>query len=118
MLVEKLDVFKLAHNLVLDIYRITRDFPAHENWNLISQMRRAACSIPTNIMEGAARKSNKEFEHFLYISCGSCSELEYQIILSHDLHYITDDHYENLKKSSIRIKQKLFGLIRKLKNRD
>ena len=114
MLIMELDVFKFAHQLVLDIYEITKIFPRHELWNLVSQMRKAACSIPTNLMEGASRRSDKEFKYFISISCGSCSELEYQVYLSCDLSYISQEKYEELSTNIQRVKQMLFGLIKNL----
>jgi four helix bundle protein len=74
-----LRVWKDAIRLVADIYRLTADFPADERFGLISQMRRAAISVPSNIAEGAARGTQKEFLQFLYIARGSLSELETQL---------------------------------------
>ncbi|MFV8360212.1 four helix bundle protein [Flavobacterium sp. LS1P3] len=71
-----LDVWKRSMDLVVKVYQITKLFPDTEKYGLSSQMRRAAVSIPSNITEGAARKGDKEFIQFLYISIGSLSELE------------------------------------------
>jgi four helix bundle protein len=71
-----LDVWKRSMDLVVKVYQITKLFPDTEKYGLTSQMRRAAVSIPSNITEGAARKGDKEFIQFLYISIGSLSELE------------------------------------------
>ena len=79
---QDLEVFKKAHALVLRMYEVTRKFPGEEKFGLISQIRRAAYSIPMNIIEGAGRKSKKEFVHFLSICSGSCEEMKYQLLLS------------------------------------
>lgn len=76
--------------LVTEIYRITNNFPRDEVYGLTSQMRRAAVSVPSNIAEGAARTSNKEFLQFLSIARGSLSELETQIMISINLDYVQD----------------------------
>ncbi|MDT0642109.1 four helix bundle protein [Zunongwangia sp. F363] len=81
-------VWQKSHALVLEIYKITRTFPADEKFNLISQMNRAALSIPTNIVEGCGRETQKEFLRFLHISSGSAFELEYLILVSTELSFI------------------------------
>ena len=86
-----LDVWKLGIELVEEIYKITSKFPKNEIYGLISQMRRAAISIPSNISEGAARDSTKEFIQFLYIALGSLSELETQVIIAKKLSYINNN---------------------------
>ena len=109
---EKLDVWKLSIDFVTHIYKITQSFPSEEKFGLTNQMRRAAVSIPSNIAEGAARKSDKENIQFLYISLGSLSELETQLIISQNLDYC--DSNEIL--SEIRtIKSKLINYIKYLK---
>ena len=85
-----LKVWQEAMELVTDIYRVTGEFPREEIYSLTSQMRRAAVSVPSNIAEGAARISNKEFLQFLAIARGSLSELETQIIISQNLDYVQD----------------------------
>jgi four helix bundle protein len=82
---KKLRVFRLAHQLVLDVYRATTDMPKDEWYGLRSQIRRAAVSVPTNIVEGRARRTQKEFVQFLGISLGSATELRYLLELSGDL---------------------------------
>jgi len=78
----KLDAFTLADQLSLRVYEATQNFPASETYGLRSQIRRAAVSVPTNIVEGCARDSNKEYAHFLSIALGSARELIYLIELS------------------------------------
>ncbi|MDO9541720.1 MAG: four helix bundle protein [Kiritimatiellia bacterium] len=83
-----LDIWKLGKNLVIDVYKITRNLPKEETYGLISQMRRAALSIPSNIAEGFNRFHNREYRQFLYIAIGSCAELETQIEIAFELNYL------------------------------
>lgn len=80
-----LDIWNLSIDLVEDVYTLTRNFPREEIYGLTSQMRRAAVSIPSNIAEGAARNSKKEFIHFLYVALGSLSELETHLVITRKL---------------------------------
>jgi four helix bundle protein len=114
---KKLDVFKLSHELVLRIYDITKAYPREEKFGLTSQMRRAASSIPTNMMEGSGRKSTKEYIHFLSISSGSCEEIKYQLLLSRDLGYIEKATYDDLVKEYSRVSKMLFRLGESLENK-
>ena len=84
-----LDVWKEAITLVTEIYNLTANFPDSERFGLTSQMRRAAVSVPSNIAEGAARGTNKEYVRFLNISLGSLSEIETQILIFKNLEYIS-----------------------------
>ena len=110
-----LEVWKISVDLAVDIYKMTENFPKEETYGLISQMRRSAVSIPSNIAEGAARKHKKEFIQFLYIGLGSLSEAETQIILAERLGYISDTSELYEKISSI--KKMLNGLIAHLENK-
>lgn len=85
---KKLEVWKLAHQLTLDIYRLTATFPKSELYAMTQQFRRAAYSISANIAEGAGRNSNKDFVRTLYFSFGSIKELESFLLLAKDLNYI------------------------------
>lgn len=85
-----LDVWKLGMETVVDIYRLTSLFPKEELFGLVSQMRRAAGSVPSNVAEGFNRAHSGEYKQFLYISLGSCAELETQIELSTRLGYSTE----------------------------
>jgi len=85
-----LEVWKKSMDLVSNIYKITESFPNKELYGLTNQIRRAAVSVPSNIAEGAARSSKKEFIQFLYIALGSLSELETQIIIANRLEYLNN----------------------------
>src|SRR5271165_4021391 len=87
----KLAVWQRCHKLVLEIYRCTQAFPQSERFGLISQLRRAALSVPTNIAEGSKRAAPRDYAHFLNISEGSLSETEYLLLVSRDLGYIPSE---------------------------
>jgi four helix bundle protein len=78
--------------LVRMVYELTRLFPKEETYGLVSQLRRAAVSIPSNLAEGAGRDGHKEFVRFLSIARGSLSELETQLLIAVDLGYISPEH--------------------------
>ena len=109
----KYNVWQKAHQLVLDVYVVTATFPKTEQFNLISQINRAAVSVPTNIVEGCGRETQKELIRFLYISSGSAHELEYLILLSTDLNFIEKDKSEKLLSDLTEIKKMLASLIKK-----
>ena len=106
---KKYDIWKLSHVFTLKIYELTKSFPKDETYGLISQIRRASSSIPTNISEGCGRSSDKEFNRFLTIALGSASEVEYLILLSKDLKYIDDTLFNSLNEE-INIIKKLIRL--------
>ncbi len=97
------------------VYEFTKVFPEDERYGLISQIRRCAVSLPSNIAEGSKRGSKKEFINFLRIAYGSLAELETQLIISLNLNYITKKNYEKLNVYTIEISKMLNGLINKLK---
>ena len=111
---KELDVWKEAMSLARSIYSITSKFPKQEIFGLTSQMRRCSVSIPSNIAEGAARNSDKEFIQFLYVSLGSLAELETQLLLSSDFGYLTGPLEIN---GIISVRKNLLGLISYLKNK-
>lgn len=113
-----LDVWKSALQLTEDIYKKTVDFPKHEQFGIVSQLRRAAVSVPTNIAEGAARNGDKEFIQFLYISLGSLAELETLIILSHKVGYLDDANHDDLLSSITQCSKLTYGLIKYLKSKE
>jgi four helix bundle protein len=97
--VEQLDVFKLAHELALKIYRITIRFAREENLSLVSQMRRAASSEGMNLVEGSMRLSKREYRQFVGIARGSAAEVSYQLLLARDLGYISKEDYDDLGRA-------------------
>ena len=110
-----LEVWQKAIQLVEDIYKISANFPKEEIYGLTSQIRRAAVSIPSNIAEGAARQGYKEFIQFLYISLGSLSEVETQIMLAKRLSYTSN--ITVILQEITTIKKMLNGLINHQKNK-
>jgi len=88
---KELKIWQKSRILVKIVYEITKNFPEKENFGLTSQLQRAAISIPTNIAEGSGRNSNKDFARFLEIAISSAFEVETEIILSHDLGYISEN---------------------------
>lgn len=108
-----LDVWKQSVDLVVDIYNFTRHLPPEETFGLISQMKRAVVSIPSNIAEGATRGHKNEYIQFLYISLGSLSELGTLLIISKKLGYLSES--EDYSHKIFAIKQMLNGLIASLK---
>lgn len=109
-----LDLWKNSIQLVKYIYEITNNFPNNEMYGLISQLRRAAVSVPSNIAEGSARHSKKEFVQFLYIASGSLSEIETQLIISNELNYISTTELEKLINLLNELRAQLYGLIKYL----
>jgi len=110
-----LEVWKNSIKLVTTIYTVTKSYPKEELFGLTNQMRRSAVSIPSNIAEGAARNSKKEFIQFLYIARGSLTELETQIIVSQNLNYLPKETIISLENELKIIGGQLSGLLRSLK---
>ena len=94
-----LKVWQRAYQLCLEIYKITKGFPDEEKYGIISQLRRAAVSVPSNISEGYGRKTTPEYIQFLYIAYGSVCEMETQILLSGDLGFIDKGELDQQKKT-------------------
>lgn len=111
----KIQVWERAHQFALQVYKITSSLPKEELYGSTSQMRRAAMSIPSNIAEGCGRDTQTELARFIHIASGSASELEYQLILAHDLGYIRDELYPNLNAEINEIKPMLVGFEKAVK---
>ena len=107
-----LNVWQESIALVTLIYEKTKSFPKYELFSLTSQIRRSAISIPSNIAEGAARESNKEFLRFLFISQSSISELDTQLLIANNLNFLSKDDYVELAEKLVSIRKKLAGLIK------
>ena len=105
-----LDVWKRSLEFVMDIYKISRNFPKEEMYGITSQIRRSAVSIPSNISEGAARSSDKEFAHFISISLGSIAETETQLIITRNLGYISEVDFNQLEIKLTEIRKLALGL--------
>lgn len=103
-----------AHALVLRIYEASAGFPVEERYGLTSQMRRAAVSISANIAEGAGRDGDAELRRFLLIATGSASEVEYLVLLAHDLGFLTQDEQLALQNDIEEVKRMLSAFIIKL----
>lgn len=112
---ENLSVWHKSIDFVTELYRITRNFPSSEKYSLVDQVRRSGVSIPSNIAEGAARCSQKEFKRFLYISLGSAAELQTQLTIARNLKFISEQEFQLLLKQSTDISKMVSGLIRSLR---
>ena len=110
-----LEVWKKAHKLVLEIYKLTSSFPLTERYGLIEQLRRASYSVPANIVEGQSRNTTKEYLTFLYNARGSIEEIRYFLLLSKELNYINDNAYQKLESEYAAVSKMLNGLIKSLK---
>jgi four helix bundle protein len=109
-----LTVWQTAHAMTLTIYEATRSFPKEELYGLTSQLRRSAASIGANIAEGSGRRSDPEICRFLRIARGSASEVEYHLLLAHDLHLLNDAQYRDLTHQADGVQRMLTALIQKL----
>ena len=114
---KELNVWQKSYELCLKIYRITAKFPNEERYGLISQIRRSAVSIPSNIAEGYGRKTTADYIRMLYISYGSVCELETQILLAGDLGFIEKGELGTIKKDIAEIERMLKALIKSLENK-
>ncbi|WP_027713848.1 four helix bundle protein [Desulfuromonas sp. TF] len=110
-----LEVWRRSVDLVTDIYAVTRSFPVDELYGLTGQMRRAAVSVPSNIAEGAARNSHKEFLRYLSISVGSLAEIETQLLIARNLGYLPSGN--SLDPEIDQIRKMLHGLINSIKRK-
>jgi four helix bundle protein len=114
---KELKVWQRAYSLCLEIYKITKIFPKDEQYNLTSQIRRAAVSIPSNIAEGYGRKTTPDYIRSLYIAYGSICELETQIMLAGDLEYISGEIMTKLQEDIREVERMLKALIRSLESK-
>lgn len=110
-----LDAWREGHQLVLQIYSITKFFPIEEKYGLIDQMRRCAISITSNIAEGFSRKTDKEKVQFFHMALGSVTELQNQLLVARNIHYISNDKFKNIAEKSIVVNKLTNGLIKSAK---
>lgn len=111
---KELLVWQKSIDFVAEIYGITENFTKSEMYGLVSQIRRAAVSVPSNIAEGNSRRSKPDYLQFLKISRGSCAEVETQLIISKKLNFLNEKHYLKLNQEIIEISKMLNGLINSL----
>ena len=109
-----LKVWEGAHQLTIALYRTTAGFPGDERFGLTSQIRRCSASIGANIAEGCGKRGNAEFQRFLQIASGSASELDYHLLLAHDLGFLRSDAYELHSQELTRVRRMLTSLLQKL----
>ena len=111
----ELEVWQKAHAMVLEVYRVTGSFPKEERFGVVSQLRRAAYSIPANIAEGFGRRSTKELLQCLTIANGSLEEVRYFVLLSRDLGYLHKEQIQKLNDQLDSVAQMISALSRSLK---
>ena len=109
-------VWQKAHALAVATYRATASFPAQELYGLTSQIRRSSASIPSNIAEGCGRGSSVELARYFQIARGSASELEYQILLAHDLQFLSPIDFQVISSEVVDIQKMLTSYRQKLLN--
>ncbi|UCB57092.1 MAG: four helix bundle protein [Candidatus Omnitrophota bacterium] len=109
-----LRIWQKGIEIVNKVYRITQSFPKEELYGIVSQMRRSAVSIPSNIAEGFIRRSNREYKQFLYIALGSCAELETQFIIAKDNSFLNDKDKDEIIQELNYESRMLMTMIKKL----
>jgi four helix bundle protein len=110
-----LRIWQKSMEIVTAIYKLTKLFPKEEIYGLTSQMRRSAVSISSNIAEGFARQHNKEYKQFLYVSFGSCAELDTQLNIVKRLEYIPESQVEPVINDLAYLSRMIMSLIKKIK---
>jgi four helix bundle protein len=110
-----LTTWKEGHKLVLMIYRITDKFPEKEVFGLTSQMRRCVVSITSNIAEGFSRKTNKDKYQFYSVAEGSLTELQNQLLVSHDIGYLSKNDFWEIAEQTVKVHKLINGLKRSIK---
>lgn len=110
----KLKVWRKAHELTLAIYKATADYPADERFGLVTQLRKAAVSMVSNIAEGSSRGTDADFRRFLIFSLGSLAEIECQLMLSLDLVMLPKDSYDRMSVRVIEVRRMMWPLVQRL----
>jgi four helix bundle protein len=111
----KLEVWQDAHRLAMDVHRASVCIPRRDNAAFISQLRRAAQSVPTNIAEGSGKESNREFARFLQIAAGSAAELHYHLRYATDITLISQTAGETLLTDTTLVRKRLYALLRRVR---
>ncbi len=111
---KELLVWQQAHLLTLEVYRITQQFPQEERFGLSNQLRRAVVSVESNIAEGSARNTSRDFLQFLFVARGSLAKVEVQLLIAKDLGYITDDEFVQANTPRLSAMKLLQLLIKKI----
>lgn len=111
---KNLKVWQKGLSLVINIYKLTKEFPNEELYGITSQMRRSAISIPSNIAEGSGRNTSKEFNRFLDISLGSSFELETQILIAYELEYLSKNNFNSAIEKIQEVQKMINGLKKSL----
>jgi four helix bundle protein len=114
---KKLKVWQVAHTLVLEIYKVTASFPKSETYALVDQLKRAAYSVPSNIVEGQSRNTTKEYLQFLFNARGSLEEVRYFLLLSFDLKFLNENIYNELEQKYESASKMLNGLMKSLRSK-
>lgn len=115
---QKLRVWQAAHRFALEAYRSSATFPRSERFGLTAQVRRAAASVPTNIVEGTKRRGRNDFAHFLNIAEGSLAEARYLFFLARDLGFLPDDAQDHLDHNAQELARMLWVLRRRVERND
>ncbi len=110
-----LSVWQKTHELVIDIYKLVQVYPNSEKFGIVDQLKRAASSVPANIVEGQSRNTTADYLRFLYNARGSLEEVRYFLILSMDLGFISNDAYAQMEEKCTIASKLLNGLIKSLK---
>lgn len=111
---EKLQIWQRSHELAKKVYALTADFPKSEIYGLTAQLRRSSLSVPTNIVEGYARRSKKEFSNFLNIAYGSLSETEYLLRFSFDNNFLNVEEYERMSGEAREIASMIWVFMKRI----
>jgi four helix bundle protein len=114
---ERLEAWKLCHRLVLEVYAVTRDWPASERYGLTSQARKAALSAPINLAEGAAKRGPREFRRFLDISVGSLAELHYVPFVARELGFLSAEGFQRVQDLREEAGKAVWGLYRFMRDK-
>ena len=107
-----LDAWKISHDFVLAIYKITKDFPQSEQFGITNQLRRATVSITSKIAEGFSRRTTKEKQQFYRTSLSSLTEVQNQLLICRDVEYISKDLFQELAEKSVRVSKLIHGLLK------